>query len=150
MRLFGTARFRFGIGTRYGVIALGFLFVPGSGTAANEVPASRASFEGEIRPLLKQYCFPCHSTEKHKGDFDMERFSSQAEVKRHAKTWENVTGKLANIEMPPEGKPQPTAEEKGRISSWLLGVLGEVAQERAGDPGPVVLRRLSNAEYTYT
>jgi hypothetical protein len=28
--------------------------------------------------------------------------------------------------------------------------LDEVAKARAGDPGPVVLRRLSNAEYTYT
>ena len=28
--------------------------------------------------------------------------------------------------------------------------LDAVARERAGDPGPVVLRRLSNAEYTYT
>src|SRR5215471_10334031 len=150
MLLFGTARFRFGTGAHYGVIGLGLLFFVGSRTAANEVSAARTSFEGEVRPLLKQYCFPCHSTEKHKGDFDMERFSSEAEVKRHPKVWESVAGKLANNEMPPEEKPQPSPEEKRRISRWLLTVLGEIAQERAWDPGPVVLRRLSNAEYTYT
>src|SRR5439155_4296810 len=33
---------------------------------------------------------------------------------------------------------------------WANGVLDEIALARAGDPGPVVLRRLSNAEYTYT
>src|ERR1041385_5839236 len=31
-----------------------------------------------------------------------------------------------------------------------MAILEEVARQHAGDPGPVVLRRLSNAEYTYT
>src|SRR4029079_19689210 len=57
---------------------------------------------------------------------------------------------LENKEMPPEDKPQPSAIEKERISKWVQAMLESVAQERAGDPGPVVLRRLSNAEYTYT
>ena len=34
--------------------------------------------------------------------------------------------------------------------AWVRASLDAVALERAGDPGPVVLRRLSNAEYTYT
>ena len=32
----------------------------------------------------------------------------------------------------------------------MTSLLDGLARERAGDPGPVVLRRLSNAEYTYT
>src|SRR5205814_2403987 len=36
------------------------------------------------------------------------------------------------------------------ITKWVLGVLEKAGEERAGDPGPVVLRRLSNAEYNYT
>jgi hypothetical protein len=107
-------------------------------------------FARKIRPVLKQYCFPCHSSEKHKGDFDMERFGSLADVKHQPKIWQRVAEQLANNEMPPEEKPQPSPDEKSRITSWLSGVLSEVARERAGDPGPVVLRRLSNAEYTYT
>jgi hypothetical protein len=112
--------------------------------------ASPDYFDKTVQPLLKQYCFPCHSSEKHKGDFDMERFSSVAEIKRHPKVWQEVPEKLANSEMPPEEKPQPSPAEKGHISSWVNAVLEDVARERAGDPGPVVLRRLSNAEYTYT
>lgn len=34
--------------------------------------------------------------------------------------------------------------------AWVRTSLDAIAIERAGDPGPVVLRRLSNAEYTYT
>src|SRR4051812_45437030 len=111
---------------------------------------STGYFDQRIHPLLKQYCFTCHSSEKHKGDFDMERFSSLAEVKRHPKVWQDVAEKLANKEMPPEEKPQPTPQEKERISQWVMAVLDAIGQEHAGDPGPVVLRRLSNAEYTYT
>src|SRR5437899_4112075 len=91
-------------------------------------------FDQTVRPLLNQYCFPCHSSEKHKGDFDMERFSSVAEVKRHPKVWQEVAEKLANNEMPPEEKPQPSPAEKERMSNWVLAVLDAVARERAGDP----------------
>src|SRR6185295_9972222 len=42
-------------------------------------------FEQKVQPVLRQYCYPCHSSEKHKGDFDMESFSSITEVKRHPK-----------------------------------------------------------------
>src|SRR5207249_6674944 len=36
------------------------------------------------------------------------------------------------------------------LRGWANGVLDDIALARSGDPGPVVLRRLSNAEYTYT
>src|SRR5437879_12671930 len=52
--------------------------------------------------------------------------------------------------MPPKEKPQPAEARRVRLLGWANGVLGDIALARAGDPGPVVLRRLSNAEYTYT
>ena len=42
------------------------------------------------------------------------------------------------------------AAQKEQLFAWVNAVLDEIALARAGDPGPVVLRRLSNAEYTYT
>src|SRR5207237_9567923 len=53
-------------------------------------------------------------------------------------------------EMPPKEKPQPTQAQREQLLNWVNAVLDEIASERTGDPGPVVLRRLSNAEYTYT
>ena len=55
--------------------------------ARAEASISPRYFSNTVRPLLKQYCFPCHSSEKHKGDFDMERFALLAEVKRQPKIW---------------------------------------------------------------
>ena len=34
------------------------------------------AFVKTIRPLLKERCLSCHSTEKQKGDLDLERFAS--------------------------------------------------------------------------
>ncbi len=112
--------------------------------------AYAADFEKEIRPLLKQYCLGCHSTEKHKGDLDLERFTSLREVMKHPKVLQAVVEQLTLGEMPPEDKPQPAPKQQEQLLGWANNVLDKIALSRAGDPGPVVLRRLSNAEYTYT
>ncbi|MES2707062.1 MAG: DUF1592 domain-containing protein [Verrucomicrobiota bacterium] len=107
-------------------------------------------FQREILPVLTEHCNTCHSTEKQKGDLDLERFVSPAVVKQHPAVWESVLEQLGNNEMPPKDKPQLSLEQKQRLTSWVRSALDEVALENAGDPGPVILRRLSNAEYTYT
>jgi hypothetical protein len=107
-------------------------------------------FQEQIHPLLKKYCLDCHSTESQKGDLDLERFRTVGEVKRHPKVWQHVLEQLSNGEMPPEKKPQPSTAERQELKEWTVALLDEVARSRAGDPGPVLLRRLSNAEYTYT
>ncbi|HSI14391.1 MAG TPA: DUF1592 domain-containing protein [Chthoniobacter sp.] len=112
--------------------------------------AATADFEKEIRPILAEYCNKCHSTEKQKGDLDLERFGSLTEVKKHPDAWADVLEQLANKEMPPKEKPQLSTEQKQQLIAWAQGTLDEIALASAGDPGPVVLRRLSNSEYLYT
>jgi hypothetical protein len=109
-----------------------------------------ADFEKEIRPILAEYCLKCHSTEKQKGDLDLERFASMAEVKKQPDVWADVLEQLASKEMPPKEKPQLSAKQKQQLIAWTQGTLDEIALASAGDPGPVVLRRLSNSEYLYT
>jgi PAS domain-containing protein len=113
--------------------------------------AARAQdFEKEIRPLLGEFCQKCHSTEKQKGDLDLERFTSFEAVRKDAHVWQLVDEQIALGEMPPKDKPQPSPEQKARLVAWVQATLDGLARERAGDPGPVVLRRLSNAEFGYT
>jgi hypothetical protein len=114
------------------------------------LPGAAADFDKEIRPLLKEYCLGCHSSEKHKGDLDLERFTSLSEVSKHPKVWQGLVEQLSLGEMPPKEKPQPSSAQREQLITWANGVLDEIALTRAGDPGPVVLRRLSNAEYRYT
>lgn len=108
------------------------------------------TFPQQIRPLLQKYCVSCHSTAQHTGDVDLERFGSSADVLRDPSTWLKVVEQLQVGEMPPKVMPQPGASEKSRLLSWIDGALRTAARAQAGDPGPVVLRRLNNAEYTFT
>jgi len=120
---------------------------------AGEVRAAGRSAEvyaQEIRPLLQQFCLKCHSTEQKEGELDLEQFTTYEQIQRHPKAWQGVLEQVGNGEMPPKKKPQPSAEERQRLLEWVRTALGEIAASRAGDPGPVVLRRLNNVEYTHT
>lgn len=118
--------------------------------AANGVADLSKSYDTTIHPWMKEYCLGCHSTEKHKGDLDLERFHSLDEILKSPKVWQTVLEQVSLGEMPPKEKPQPTSEQRSRFIGWVGDTLDEMARARAGDPGPVVLRRLNNAEYTYT
>jgi hypothetical protein len=109
-----------------------------------------AEYAHEIRPLMKQFCLNCHSTAKQKGDLDLEHFAKLADVRHGTKVWLKVAEMLDNGEMPPEDAKQLSAEQRRQLRGWVERYLHAEALASAGDPGPVVLRRLSNAEYTYT
>ena len=108
------------------------------------------AFHESVQPILKEHCHTCHSTEKQKGDLDLEQFTSIAAIRKQPAIWERVLEQLANNEMPPRKERQLSAEQKVQLTAWVQAMLDEVALANAGDPGPVVLRRLSNVEYTYT
>jgi len=126
---------------------VGFLFlivcVARAANAAN-------AFEQSIQPVLRQYCNHCHSTKQHAGELDLEPFVNSQTAARQPKVWEQVLEQLANGEMPPKEEPQLPAELKRRLTESLREMLDQWALDSAGDPGEVVLRRLSNVEYTYT
>ena len=117
---------------------------------ASTALGAAADFKKEIRPLLKEYCLECHSTEKHKGDLDLEQFKTMSEVTKQPKIWQGVVEQISLGEMPPKDKPQPSAGQRDQLLGWANAVLDEIAIARGADPGPVVLRRLSNAEYSHT
>jgi Protein of unknown function (DUF1592)/Protein of unknown function (DUF1588)/Protein of unknown function (DUF1587)/Protein of unknown function (DUF1585)/Protein of unknown function (DUF1595)/Planctomycete cytochrome C len=107
-------------------------------------------YAGFVQPSIKKYCLECHSTKVKKGSLDLERFSSLNHVRRDIKPWQQMIEQLETGEMPPKDKPQPIADERKRLIAWTRGFLDAEARARAGDPGHVPLRRLSNAEYNYT
>jgi hypothetical protein len=107
-------------------------------------------FDQSIRPLLRDYCVTCHSTVKQEGELDLERFTTLERVKQQPGVWEHVQEQLALGEMPPKDAKQLSVEQKRQLVSWVRSTLNDIALANAGDPGPVVLRRLSNHEYTYS
>jgi hypothetical protein len=115
-----------------------------------QAASSEASFNREINPLLKQYCLVCHSAAKHTGDINLEQFTSFKDVVNNPHVWQKVIDQLSIGEMPPKPMPQPSQAERARLLAFANSALSIAARAHAGDPGPVLLRRLNNAEYTYT
>jgi len=107
-------------------------------------------YGGEIRPLIVSYCQKCHSGDRIEADVDLGAIGSWADVRKHPETWQKVAAMLESGQMPPKDERQPKAAEREKLEKWVRGYLTMEARARAGDPGRVVLRRLSNAEYTYT
>ena len=114
------------------------------------IDALAKEFEGTTLPLLKRYCLECHSAEEQEGDLDLERFSTLDHVRTAPRVWQGVAEMLDRGEMPPKEARQPVDAERARLRRWVRDYLATEARLRAGDPGRVVLRRLNNAEYTYT
>ena len=112
--------------------------------------ALQAQFGSDIRPILQEFCLGCHSAAKREGEFDLERFATFFDVRGDVKAWEKMAEMLEIGEMPPDDSPQPDSAARRTLESWIESYLDAEALSRAGDPGPVILRRLSNAEYNFT
>lgn len=132
---------------------VGLLVLVAAARAEEGPPADAATaraFAAVVRPMVQRYCLECHSTEEQEGELDLERFAGLDQVRNAASAWRRVAEQVASGEMPPKGAIQPTAAERAQFGAWVQGVLAAEAARTAGDPGRVVLRRLNNAEYTYT
>ncbi len=107
-------------------------------------------FAADIRPLIAKYCLGCHSTKEQEGELDLERFTTPAAAREDIKPWQAMIHQLETFEMPPKEKPQPAADQRAMLIGWARRLVDDEARARAGDPGRVPLRRLSNTEYNNT
>jgi hypothetical protein len=108
-------------------------------------------FRDTVRPFVQTYCVECHGKEKPKADFDLAVYTSLDRVAADDRQWAKVLEKLKAGEMPPdEAKRQPNADDRKRIIAWTTDLRTFSVRQGAGDPGIVLARRLSNAEYNYT
>lgn len=110
----------------------------------------RSDYQNKVRPIIEKYCLSCHSTRLEKGGLDLEQFHSIPDVRQSAAIWESVEHQVDAGDMPPKGKPRPSAVEKKLLLSWIRQFLRTEAEGRRGDPGPAPLRRLSHPEYDLT
>jgi hypothetical protein len=118
--------------------------------AAIGFPALDREYRADILPIVRSYCLECHAADKAEGELDLEQFRDVDAVRKHPRAWIKVVEMLDNGEMPPkDARPLPN-EDRKLLRGWIERYLKAEGRAGAGDPGPVVLRRLSNAEYTYT
>lgn len=111
------------------------------------VAASSAPDWSVVEPMLAVKCYGCHGGEKTKGGVDLKALSADPKIDKQHELWHRVLDTIESGEMPPP-KSKPLEEKEGTaITSWVAGALDALAQKNSGDPGPVTMRRLTNAEY---
>ncbi|MDX1931210.1 MAG: DUF1592 domain-containing protein [Capsulimonadales bacterium] len=120
----------------------------GTATSAPTRVDLQKRFVRTIRPFLNAYCVACHGNGKPEAQLNLSAYVDFASVARDYNHWALVSEKLSARQMPPEsfGK-RPTETERSAVLAWIRDVRRFEAERNAGDPGPVLARRLSNAEY---
>ena len=115
-------------------------------------------FATEIRPVLKKYCFECHSTQKRKAGLDLEGIAADASPTNWPEVWDQVGERLRAREMPPAKNAQPNEDERLKILDWVAHVAQlQVSCEKLtkeqleqSTTGYTMSRRLNRTEYNNT
>jgi hypothetical protein len=108
-------------------------------------------FDLKVKPFVQEYCTDCHDSETKKADFDITPYTNMVSVGRDFGHWQLVLERLQAAEMPPQkSKHQPKLDQWQEVVAWIQQFRDFEAKKNAGDPGPVLARRLSNSEYDFS
>ena len=131
---------------------LGLLSMAADATADGSASFESLSkdYDGKVRPILKQFCLGCHSTQKHKGDFDLEVYARLADFRRDPEVWQKIAEALDSREMPPKEAAQPDPERRAELRRWVARRSTPRPRRARAIPAAVVMRRLTNVEYNNT
>lgn len=120
------------------------------GVAWGQDAALEGGFARTVRPFLATYCVSCHGGRQPAAQMDLSGFTTMAALVQDGRRWSQMLERLEAGEMPPKGARQPAAQERRAVVEWFRAVREHEMRRNAGDPGVVLARRLSNAEYNYT
>jgi len=127
----------------FGAIAF---FLPAQ-TPESSQKALEQSFEQTIKPFFAQNCIKCHNTDLSTAGIRVDQLDATFDD-RQIPVWEAILRRVRGGSMPPKGLPQPTAEDRARVSDWISHSL-EVARLRPA-PKNGLVRRLTVSQYRNT
>ena len=106
-----------------------------------------SAFDQSVKPFLEQNCLKCHNVDNSTAGVRVDQLSPSIED-QHVRLWESIRHRVEEGSMPPKGLPQPTAEDRHRIVTWINQSL-EAARARPA-PKNGIVRRLTVAQYRNT
>lgn len=133
------------------VMAAALLVVSTCTAAEPDADELNHRFTTTVGPFLKTYCLDCHGSDEPEAKLDLSAYSSATAVANDHRIWAIVLERLEPGEMPPaDVEDQPDSRQRQAVIDWIKAAREFEATRNAGDPGPVLARRLSNAEYNYS
>ncbi|MCC9655975.1 DUF1592 domain-containing protein [Rhodopirellula halodulae] len=110
-----------------------------------------STFQQTVQPFLRTHCVECHDSDSAQGDLDLTTDQNVDDVVGRFRHWAVVLERLRAGDMPPEDAgSQPSDEQRQAMIRWIETLKQAEAKRTAGDPGLVLARRLSSAEYNRT
>ena len=131
------------------LLIFGGIAMPMNAAAPPEGDPNRG-FTQTVRPFLDAYCTRCHSGTTPAAQLDLKQYVSAQSVLDDFSRWSRVVARLSAKEMPPKSANQPSDQARQQVIDWVKTTWTAYARQHDGDPGVVLARRLSNAEYNYT
>lgn len=104
-------------------------------------------FGKTIEPLLKQFCYGCHSGAQAESGLALNHFPDAKAVFRQRRIWEKVAQRLDIGDMPPVDSEQPSDTDRKLVSDWIKNTLNDIDCGKTPNPGAVTLRRINRFEY---
>jgi hypothetical protein len=126
------------------------VLIAGWPASAYTAPPDKPTFAKNVAPLVERYCGKCHSPTKPRGDVVLTGFADEDAVLKKRSVWEQAADNLRSGDMPPPGKPRPSAEEMDVLNAFFDAVVFRLDCGGPKDPGSATLRRLNRAEYNNT
>lgn len=99
--------------------------------------------------LIRSFCIDCHNSDGAESGVNLEGLTADNTFAMDFRTWQRVATQLGRNRMPPRDAEQPTPAERRQLISWIQSSIAAAAEAHDGDPGDVVIRRLTGAEYGY-
>jgi len=115
-----------------------------------ETQVSRSDDNLRSQEIVNQFCSHCHGDEESEAGVNFKALLKNSSFASEFRTWQNVATQLEQQQMPPADADQPTPAQRAQLVSWIHRRILSVAKKHEGDPGHVVIRRLTSAEYGYT
>ncbi len=134
-------------------LVLAAMAAPGAGVVRAQGDARahlESQFSGAVRPFLETYCITCHGSREPAAQMDLSGFTTMAALMQDGRRWSQMLERLEADEMPPKGARRPAPNERRAAVDWFHRLREHEIRRNAGDPGVVLARRLSGAEYNYT
>lgn len=117
--------------------------------ASAEAVRGQDHFDKQVMPVLQEFCYDCHGDGMDKGNFALDKHGEFTAAFKDKKFWDTVREHVDTHVMPPDGKAQPTNEQRAVIVKWIEEEVFWVDPKKP-DPGHITLRRLNRTEYNNT
>ena len=113
-------------------------------------PGTEREFTESVRPFLDDILLELPYGRKSRRPTRFAPVLIRRRGRKDFARWNRVREKLAAHQMPPPQAKQPDEAARRQVINWIDATWKSEARRNDGDPGPVLARRLSNAEYNYT